>query len=289
MGGIDVVTYKRDKIYNLIIGLVLSLIGIVCLFPMLYVVVVSLTPYEEYLRQGGIVLIPRQLTFEAYGQFWQEPHVMSCFMNTVLISTVGTALNLLVTVLMAYALAKKDLLFGRFFTFFCLVPLLIGGGMIPTYLVVKNTGLTNSVWSLMIPQLVSPYTLLITRTFFAGVDQSLHESARIDGAKEFSILFRIILPVSAPILATIGLMYGVAHWNEYFGGLLYISDASKRTLQVVLREMLKRADSLDVDAAVPTRTLQMAGVVITAIPVIVVYPFLQKYFTQGIMLGAIKG
>jgi len=284
-----VVIYRRDRVYHAIIAVVLIMIGLICLFPMLYVVSVSLTPYEEFLRKGGIVLIPSKPTLEAYGMFWTEPYVASNFMNTVFITIVGTVLNLAVTVLMAYALSKRDLIFRKGFIFFCLIPLLIGGGMIPTYLVVRNTGLTNTLWALMLPTLVSPYILLITRTFFESVDQSLHESARIDGAKEFTVLWHIILPVSTPILATIGLMYGVEHWNEYFGGLLYISDPEKRTLQVVLREMLRRADSMDVDTVVPTRTLQMAGVVITAVPIIVVYPFLQKHFTQGIMLGAIKG
>ena len=283
------VKYRQDRIYQAIIIAILVLIGLVCFFPMLYVVIVSITPYNEYLRQGGVVLIPREITFEAYSMFWQEPYVLQCFLNTIFISTVGTALNLLVTVLMAYALSKKDLVGRKFWTFFCLIPMLITGGMVPTYLVVKDTGMLDTLWSLIIPTLVSPYTLLITRTFFAGVDQSLHESARIDGAKEFRILFSIILPVSLPIMATIGLMYGVNHWNTYFNSIIYISSSDRRTLQVVLREMLNRANKMEADVAVPTRSLQMAGVVISAVPIIAVYPFLQKYFTQGLMLGSIKG
>lgn len=283
------VKYRQDRIYQAIIIAILVLIGLVCFFPMLYVVIVSITPYNEYLRQGGVVLIPREITFEAYSMFWQEPYVLQCFLNTIFISTVGTALNLLVTVLMAYALSKKDLVGRKFWTFFCLIPMLITGGMVPTYLVVKDTGMLDTLWSLIIPTLVSPYTLLITRTFFAGVDQSLHESARIDGAKEFRILFSIILPVSLPIMATIGLMYGVNHWNTYFNSIIYISSSDRRTLQVVLREMLNRANKMEADVTVPTRSLQMAGVVISAVPIIAVYPFLQKYFTQGLMLGSIKG
>ncbi len=283
------VSYRRDRVYNAVVYLLLGLIGLVCFFPMLYVVIVSLTPYNEYLRQGGVVLIPRQITLEAYSLFWQEPYVAQCFANTVLITVAGTAMNLAATVLMAYALSKKDLIGRRFWTFFCLIPMLISGGMVPTYLVVKDTGLLDTLWSLMIPALISPYTLLITRTFFSGIDQALHESARMDGAKEFRILFSIILPVSMPIMATIGLMYGVSHWNAYFNSILYISSSSRRTLQVVLREMLSRANKMESDVVVPTRTLQMAGVVVSAIPIIAVYPFLQKYFTQGIMLGSIKG
>lgn len=142
----------------------------------------------------------------------------------------------------------------------------------------------DTLWFLIILSLVSPYTLLIPRTFFAGVDQSLQESACIDGAEELRILFSIILPVSLPILATIGLMYGVNHWNTYFNSMIDISSSDRRTLQVVLREMLNRANKMEADVAVPTRLLQMAGVVIFAVPIIAVYPFLQKYFTQGLML-----
>lgn len=283
------VKYRRDRIYQAAVVAILTVVGLVCFFPMLYVAIVSITPYNEYLRQGGIVLIPREATLEAYRLFWQEPYVASCFLNTVFLATVGTALNLLVTVLMAYALSKRDLVGRRFWTFFCLIPMLLSGGMVPTYLVVKDTGLLDTLWALIIPSLVSPYTLLITRTFFAGIDQSLHESARIDGAKEFRVLFSIVLPVSLPIMATIGLMYGVNHWNTYFNSIIYISSSAKRTLQVVLREMLNRANKMDADVVVPTRSLQMAGVVISAVPIIVVYPFLQKYFTQGMMLGSVKG
>ena len=280
---------RSEKIYQFVIASVLILIGILCLFPVLYVVSVSLTPYEEYLRQSGVVLFPKKITFEAYKQFWDEPYVLRCFINTVLISTLGTALNVIVTVLMAYPLSKKDLVFKKFFTIFALIPLLITGGMVPTYLIVKNTGLLNSLAALVIPTLVSPYILLITKSFFSSIDRSLFESARIDGAGELRVLFSIALPVSKPIMATIGLMYGVAHWNTYFSSLMYNSESTLRTLQVVLREMLNRANKMDADIAVPTRTLQMAGVVVSAVPIIIVYPFLQKYFTQGIMLGAVKG
>jgi putative aldouronate transport system permease protein len=280
---------RSEKIYQFVIASILILIGILCLFPVLYVVSVSLTPYEEYLRQSGVVLFPKKITFEAYKQFWDEPYVLRCFINTVLISTLGTALNVIVTVLMAYPLSKKDLVFKKFFTIFALIPLLITGGMVPTYLIVKNTGLLNSLAALVIPTLVSPYILLITKSFFSSIDRSLFESARIDGAGELRVLFSIALPVSKPIMATIGLMYGVAHWNTYFSSLMYNSESTLRTLQVVLREMLNRANKMDADIAVPTRTLQMAGVVVSAVPIIIVYPFLQKYFTQGIMLGAVKG
>lgn len=278
-----------DRVFSGCVYGVLILFGLVCLFPMMYVISISLTPYEEYLRHGGMVFFPQKMTLDAYREFWNEPYLAECFTVTVLQTVLGTAVNIALTVLMAYPLAKADLVFRRFFTIFTLIPMLIGGGLIPTYLVVKSTGLTDSIWCYILPGAIWSYVLLITRAFFSQIDRSLHEAARIDGASEWTVLFKIVLPVSAPILATIGLMYGVGHWNEYFASIMYVNKPEMRTLQVVLREVLNRSTELSVDVVVPAKTLQMAGVVFASVPVIVVYPFLQKYFTQGIMLGAVKG
>lgn len=283
------VKYKSDRVYDVIVYTLLAIGGAVCLFPMLYVVSVSLTPYSEYLRRGGVVLIPRLITLEAYDAFLKEPYLADTFLVTVFITGVGSLVNVLITVLMAYPLSKPDLVFRKFFSLFALLPLLIGGGIIPTYLLVKAFGLIDSVWAYIIPGLVWPYNLLITRTFFARIDPALCESAKIDGASETLTLFRIILPVSLPIMATIGLMYGVGHWNQYFASIMYINSPNLRTLQALLREVLDRSTDLSAEVIVPSRTLQMAGVVLSAIPIIIVYPFLQKHFSQGIMLGSVKG
>lgn len=278
-----------DCFFSCFVYVVLIFFGLVCLFPMMYVISISLTPYEEYLRHGGMVFIPKTPTLDAYREFWHEPYLAECFAVTVEQTVFGTAVNIALTVLMAYPLAKADLVFRKFFTIFTLIPMLIGGGLIPTYLVVKKTGLTDSIWCYILPGAIWSYVLMITRAFFSQIDKSLLEAARIDGASEWTVLFKIVLPVSTPILATIGLMYGVGHWNEYFASIMYINKPEMRTLQVVLREVLNRSTELSVDVVVPAKTLQMAGVVFASMPVIIVYPFLQKYFTQGIMLGAIKG
>ena len=289
MGGIYVVKPGSDSVFRVFVVVTLALAGLVCLFPMMYVVSVSLTPYEEYLRQGGIILFPRQATLFAYREYFGEPYLWDSFMITMGSTVAGTALNILATVLMAYPLSKPDLIFRKFFSMFVLIPMLLSGGMIPTYLVVKSFGLLNSIWAYIVPGLIWSYVLLITRTFFAQIDAGLYESARMDGASEWTVLFRIILPVSTPILATIGLMYGVGHWNEYFASRLYSTSPQMRTLQALLRDVLDRSTDMVADVIVPSRTLQMAGVVFSALPIILVYPFLQKYFTQGIMLGSIKG
>lgn len=283
------VRLRSERLFDALVAILLVMVGLVCLIPMLYVVAVSLTPYDEYLRRGGMILIPTSVTMDAYMEFIKEPYLLDSFVTTVVSTVLGTGFNIFMTVLMAYPLAKTDLMGKKFFNIFVLIPMLITGGMIPTYLVVRSTGLLNTMLVYIIPGAVWSYVLIITRSFFAQIDKGLAESARIDGAGEWTILFRLILPVSTPIIATIGLMYGVGHWNEYMSSVLYISSPELRTMQVVLREVLSRNTEASVDVTVPTKTLQMAGVVFTSLPIILVYPFLQKYFTQGMMLGAIKG
>lgn len=283
------VRLRSERLFDALVAILLVIVGLVCLIPMLYVVAVSLTPYDEYHRHGGMILIPTSVTLDAYMEFIKEPYLLDSFVTTVVSTVLGTAFNIFMTVLMAYPLSKTDLAGRKFFNILVLIPMLISGGMIPTYLVVRSTGLLNSLLVYIIPGAIWSYVLIITRSFFAQIDKGIAESARIDGAGEWTILFRLILPISTPIIATIGLMYGVGHWNEYMSGVLYISSPELRTLQVVLREVLSRNTEASVDVTVPTKTLQMAGVVFTSLPIILVYPFLQKYFTQGMMLGAIKG
>lgn len=283
------VRLRSERLFDALVAILLVIVGLVCLIPMLYVVAVSLTPYDEYLRHDGMILIPTSVTLDAYMEFIKEPYLLDSFVTTVVSTVLGTAFNIFMTVLMAYPLSKPDLAGRKFFNIFVLIPMLISGGMIPTYLVVRSTGLLNSLLVYIIPGAIWSYVLIITRSFFAQIDKGIAESARIDGAGEWTILFRLILPISTPIIATIGLMYGVGHWNEYMSGVLYISSPELRTLQVVLREVLSRNTEASVDVTVPTKTLQMAGVVFTSLPIVLVYPFLQKYFTQGMMLGAIKG
>lgn len=283
------VRLRSERLFDALVAVLLVIVGLVCLIPMLYVVAVSLTPYDEYLRHGGMILIPTSVTMDAYMEFIKEPYLLDSFVTTVVSTVLGTGFNIFMTVLMAYPLARTDLMGKKFFNIFVLIPMLITGGMIPTYLVVRSTGLLNTMLVYIIPGAVWSYVLIITRSFFAQIDKGLAESARIDGAGEWTILFRLILPISTPIIATIGLMYGVGHWNEYMSSVLYISSPELRTMQVVLREVLSRNTEASVDVTVPTKTLQMAGVVFTSLPIILVYPFLQKYFTQGMMLGAIKG
>ncbi len=282
----------NEKLWDLGIYIILAVVTIAILLPLWYVVATSVTPFDLWVKTGG-TLFPTQFTFEAYRQLLTAGQLPRAFGVSVYITILGTALSLIVTVLMAYPLAKKDFQLRTPLLLLVLFTLLFNGGLVPTYLVVRNLGLLNSYWALMLPNLVSGFNLLVMKSFFQGLPTEIEEAARIDGASEWQVLWRIVLPLSRPILATIGLFYAVSLWNAFFDAILYISDAQKQPLQVVLRAILSAgnlAEFTDVSAAtaVPTETLRMAAVVLTTIPILLVYPFLQRYFTAGVLLGSVK-
>lgn len=285
------VTAWSEKLYMTIVYAVLVLVGFAAVFPLLYVVSVSVTPYEELMKYGGFRIIPETFTFSAYSVFLRDPVIPNAYKVTVFVTVVGTAVNLLLTMLMAYPLSKSYLPGKKAVMLAIVFTLLFSGGVVPTYLVVKATGLINSVWAMILPSAVAAFNLLIMKTFFENLPDALDESARIDGAGEMRILLSIVLPISAPIMATIGLFYAVGHWNTFFPAIMYINDSTLHPLQVILRGILNRSMNPDVqlEEVLPTETLQMAAVVLTSLPIVIVYPFIQKYFTQGVLLGSIKG
>jgi putative aldouronate transport system permease protein len=285
-----VVSTREDRVVNAVVYTALVLVGVISVFPLLFVVSASLTPYSEILRNGGYVVIPRSITLDAYQQLLSEPKIPRALMVTTFITVVGTALNMVLSVLMAYPLSRKDLPGRSFFLLAILFTMLFNAGIIPTYLVVKATGLLDTVWAMIIPNAIWVFNVLVLKTFFERLPDEIVDSARIDGAGEFTILLRIILPLSTPVLLTIGLFYAVGHWNEFLQAVLYVRVEELQPLQVVVRELLTRSQSAEnIDTALPTVTLQMAAIVIAAIPMIVVYPFIQKHFQKGVMLGSIKG
>ena len=282
---------KKERLYLFFVYAILTLTALSVVFPLLYVVSVSLTPYTEVLKNGGFTIIPSKINFETYAAFLEDSKIPRSYLVTIFITVVGTFVNLLVTTLMAYPLSKKNMPLRNILLMLILFTMLFGGGIIPTYLVVKGTGLIDSVWAMIIPGSVATFYLLIMKTFFENMPESLDEAAKIDGASEVRILWQIVLPLSMPIMATVGLFYSVSHWNEFFAAIIYISDNSLHPLQVILRGMLNRSElpELDFERVVPTESLQMAAVVLSTLPIVVVYPFIQKYFTQGAMLGSVKG
>ena len=282
---------KNDVAYELLVLFIITLVGLVCVIPILFVIAYSLTPMEEMLRNGGFVLIPRKITFNAYAFMIKNPTLISALKVSAIITVFGTMANLVVTMMLAYPLSR-DYLPGRG-TFIKLIvfTMIFSAGTIPTYLIVRWTGVINTLWALILPSLVTVYNFIVMKAFFEGLPNDLFESARIDGAGEFKILYRIVLPLSLPIVTTISLYYAVAHWNVYTAAILYIQDTNLMPLQVILRRMINAASTndLNVEDEIPPETMRIAAVCMATAPIVIIYPFIQKYFVKGTLAGAVKG
>ncbi|WP_127581904.1 carbohydrate ABC transporter permease [Paenibacillus koleovorans] len=289
------VRYSRSfssRFVTLLLYFLLGVLGALCLLPFWYILSVSLTPYTEVLKHGGFLLFPRQLTWQAYHEVLFESALPHAFRNTLFITLAGTALSLAFTIMGAFALAKKELPLRRAFMLIIVFTMLFNGGIIPTYLIVKQTGLLDSLWSLIIPVLVSPFNLFIVKAFFEQMPEELEDASIMDGVGEAGYLTRIVLPLSLPVIATISLFYAVGYWNSYFHAILYLNQSDLYPLQVVLRQMIATPDPMhasDMESVIPPETMKMAAVVIATLPILAVYPMLQKYFVKGATLGAIKG
>lgn len=284
-----VIKSRGERTFDLVVYIILFIVSVICVFPMLYVISVSLTPITEVLKNGGFLVIPKKITLEAYKTIIDQRTIPRAMGVTIYITVVGTAINMFCTTLMAYALSKKDLPLRKGIISFVIFTMLFTGGTIPTYLVIKELGLIGSYWSILLSGAVSTYNMLVMKAFFENLPDDLFESARLDGAGEFRVLIQIALPLSKAVLMTIMLFYAVAHWGTYFVSIMYLPDPDMQTLQVILRRLLTPNSEMSAEVVVPTMTLQMAAVVFSSIPIVVVYPFIQKYFTKGVMLGAVKG
>lgn len=282
-----------EKIWQVVVYSILIILALLCLLPFLYVVAVSVTPESEVVRKG-IVIIPETFTFLAYKEVFISHGIGQAYKITLFRTIVGTALNVLFTVLAAYPLSKKYLPGRSTFLIFIVFTMMFSGGLIPTYLLIRSLGLLNSPWVLIIPHLISAFNLVIIKGFFEQLPAEIEESARVDGASELQALWRIILPLSMPVLATISLFYAVGHWNSYFDAIVYLNDSNLMPLQVVLRNILlniasESAESMANSGTVSKFAVQMAAVVVTTVPILIVYPFMQKHFTKGVLMGSIKG
>ncbi len=278
---------------------ILSCCCLAVIIPFMYIITISLTPIRVLHELGTFPLVPRAITLEAYKLALQMPQVPRSFLNSVFLVVVGTTLNLFFTVLIAYPLSKLYLKGRNFFLMLIVFTMLFGGGMIPTYLVVKYAGLVNTLWALIIPTVISAFLMLIVKQNFEAVPKEMEESAIIDGANDFHVLSKIYLPVSLPVLAAVGLFYLVGHWNELFNGILYINDNRKWPLQVVLYYLLNSASQYTNDSGMFLNlseneqyhpdSLRMALVLISTVPMVAIYPFVQKHFVKGMLTGSIKG
>ena len=275
--------------------ILIALLTFVCLYPFLNVLAYSFSGYNAVLAKE-VTFYPIGFTLDAFKQILGRTTIWTAMKTTVIVTLLGTALSLLLTTFAAYALSISDLPGRKVLTGMILFTMYFGGGMIPTFLVVKNVGLYDSLGALFIPQAVSVFNFIVMRTFFRELPESLQDAARIDGASYMQVLVKIILPLSLPIIATIGLFYAVGYWNSYFEALIYIQDVDKYTLQLRLRSLLfgnelTSANSADnvVGAMVLPQSLKMAIVTVSTVPILIVYPWLQKYFVKGVMLGSVKG
>lgn len=272
-------------VYAILIGVLLATI-----LPVMYVVAVSLTPYTELAKNQGVVLFPKEITFEAYEVIMGRKDFWNGMRITIEITVFGTIANLIVTTLFAYPLSRKGLPGKSLLTKLVMFTMIFSAGTIPTYLVVKGTGLLNTMGAYVVPGLVGVSNLIIMKSFFENLPEDIFDAARIDGCGEFKVLTRIVLPMSVPIMLTIGMYYMVSHWNTYMAAVLYVTDQDLQPMQVILRRLLESSTAeVSVDVVVPTETMRMAAVCFATLPIIVVYPFIQKYFVKGTLAGAVKG
>ncbi|ALS26607.1 ABC transporter permease [Paenibacillus sp. 32O-W] len=285
-----------DRAFNFVNATLLAIITLVTFFPLYYVFVVSFTDPSEYIK-GGVLLWPKKWSFASYQYLFTTDAFPRAILNSAFLATVGTALSLAVTAGLSYALSRRRLKGRRFLMLAILLTTLFNPGIIPPYLLVRELGLINSVWSLILPVLTSGWYVLLMKGFFDSIPSSLEEAARIDGCNDASVWVRVILPLSLPSLAAFGLFYAVSYWNTFFTAMLYINDFEKQPLQVLLQNMLIDSSTASGGAAaqemmseerIPPETLKMAAVVVATVPILLVYPFLQKHFAKGAMVGSVK-
>ena len=275
-------------------AVVITVIVAVMTVPFLIVLSTSLASREEITAAGGYVLFPTEPTLQAYRTILSGGLVTRAVTVSVLITGVGTALSLLTTIALAYALSKRGVPGSKPVLLLVLFTLLFAPGMIPMYVLVRELGLLDSYWALILPGLVNAFNLVVMRAFFMNIPEELYQAARIDGAGDWRILTRIVLPLSKGVIAVVGLFYAVTYWNAFFNAMLYLNDSGKWPVQLLLRTYVVQnkqmaADQLGVAHLPPQQSISMAVVMIALIPILLLYPFLQKYFTKGVLTGAIKG
>lgn len=283
---------KHNPLVTVLRTIVLATCCLLVIGPFFMVVATSLADNQQIGRSAGLVLWPDNPNLNAYRAIIDGPRIRKALVVSVLVTLVGTFLSLLVSTMLAYALSRRGLVFGRFILFMVLGTLFFSPGMIPVYLTVRALGLLDTYAALIIPSLLTAFNVVVMRAFFMNLPEDLFEAAHIDGASEMGIFWRIVLPLSLPILVTMGLFYGVGYWNAWFNAQLYLNDASMHPLQMVMRQSLlgnSGGDSVQESLRPPQPALQMATLVISLIPIACVYPFLQKHFSKGMLTGAIKG
>lgn len=290
---------KGEKVFNVFNYIILTLLALTTLYPLLYTLSISVSTQAEA-DKIGLHIIPnfQQFTIDPYKMVFKNAEIWNAYKYTIFRTVVGTILSLLVTCFYGYALSRPGLPLKKFFTSFIMFTMLFSGGQIPTYLNIKSLGLINSIWVYVLPSLITAYNVIVSKSFFATIPESLNESAKIDGAGEFRIFFQIIVPLSKPIIMTLALWNAVAHWNEWFSGMMYITDNRKIVVQNYIQRIVNEGNTnliSDTNAMgkdtveVTGKTIQSASIIVCILPILLFYPFVQKYFVKGVTLGAVKG
>ncbi|MDE1547591.1 carbohydrate ABC transporter permease [Jeotgalibaca caeni] len=285
---------KAGKIFDFFNIIFLSFLAIIMLLPFLYVIAASFATEAE-IATRPFFLIPETITFEAYRYIFTTPAFMRSLMVTIGVTIGGTLIQLFFTFSFAYPLSRAKLKGRNVLLNMVIFAMLFSGGMIPTFLVVKNLGLLDTYWALMLPAAINPFNLMIIKNFFQEMPLELEESARMDGATEITILTKIFLPLSKPILATFTLFYAVGIWNDFMSGLLYLNDSTKWPIQLLLRQITMSSSALNNTALMdpnyipPEQGMKFAVIIVATLPILIVYPFLQKHFAKGMMIGSVKG
>ncbi|TDL48241.1 carbohydrate ABC transporter permease [Paenibacillus dendritiformis] len=284
-----------ERIFEVFNILFLILLCLVTLYPFVYVLFASLSEPAWVVQQRGLIWHPSGLNLEAYRLVFDNSMITSGYLNTLFTVSVGTCLNVFMTALGAYGLSRQNVMWKNPIMFLIVFTMFFSGGLIPSYLLVTGLGMLDSLWALIIPGAVSAFNLIIMRTAFQSIPHSLEESAKLDGANDFTVMIRIILPLSMPVIAVMILFYGVGHWNSWFGAMIYLRDRELYPLQLVLREILitNSTDSMLTSAGTADKmpigeTIKYATIIVATVPILLLYPFLQKYFVKGVMIGAIK-
>lgn len=292
-----------DKLFMVFVYIFLIISLVIVAYPLLYIVSASISD-PNAVNSGEMLLIPQGITFDGYKTILENTALWRGYGNTIFYTFLGTSINLFVTIPAGYALSRPNFYGKSAFTKFMMITMFISGGLIPSYLLVTRMGLNNTVWALVLPNAASVYNLIVTRTFFqSSIPNEIEEAAVMDGASYFRRFFSIILPLSKPIISVMALFYGIGHWNQYFSSLLYISDRKKYPLQMILREILVLQDlssnpsqQITGELAELIYSQQQLGqvikygvMIVSTLPLILIYPFLQKYFVKGVMIGSLKG
>jgi putative aldouronate transport system permease protein len=285
-----------EKLFDLVLHILLVLLMIITIYPLLHVAFASLSDPEQIIAHKGVLLKPLGFSWAAYQMVFKNPAILIGYGNTLFIVVFGLLVSLTMTALGAYVLSRKNVMWNKVFMIMIVITMFFNGGLIPFYLVVKGVGLLDSLWSTIIPFSISAFNLIIMRTAFMAVPDSLEESAKMDGANHFTILFRIIIPLSLPVIAVMALYYAVEKWNGWFYASIFIRDRHLYPLQLILREILiaNSTDSMSTGAALGDQyqigeTIKYATIMVATVPILFVYPFVQKYFVKGVMIGALKG